>query len=227
MNDGDVPGPPADDAAPIWYAAYGADLLWDCMERHLTGGTLVDDAEPLPGCSDPRPPRDERALLIPHRLYFAGRARHWSAGAEAFIDPQTDPEATTFGRAWRVSRAQLIDLVREKNGRPTLAVDVDALLAAGELQLTRKTPYGHLIRLADLDDVPVVACCSARPFRPAVAKPPAHAYLGTMIAGLRETFNLGSQGVRSYLKDLPGIAGHFSGNAIERIHAETGAVEDG
>ncbi|MFW5859289.1 MAG: hypothetical protein ACOCYP_04640 [Planctomycetota bacterium] len=225
MADAQTPAPDPD-ATPIWYAAYGPDLLWDCMERHLGGGELEPEAAALPGCADPTPPIDERALLIPHRLYFAGRARHWADGGDAFIDPTSGSGVTTFGRAWRVSRSQLVDLIRSKNGRSNLAIDLEALLASGSVCIAGKTPYGRLLRLADLDGLPVIACCSPRPFRPSVARPPSHACLGTLIAGLRETFNLGANGVRSYLKDVPGVAGHYSGNAIERIHAETGTAED-
>ena len=194
----------------LWYAAW-SDLMGCAALHHaLHGGAVVEGARSRPGCQDRRPPCDDRAVLIDRGWRCLGRARWWHKSAAPVLDRVPGPRPT-LARAWSLRWGQLCALA-EQDGHPEAAQAVTAVLDGEQTS--------SFLRLDDLDDRPVITWSPLVAGGPAAPSTP---LLGTIIAGLRETYNLGSQGIRRYLKDVPGIAGTFSGGAIEKLFRQTGA----
>ena len=198
-----------DPEAWLWCAAWNELMGSAALHHALHGGAVVEGARKRPGCPDRRPPADERAILIPQGWRCCGRAQWWQRSAALVLDdlPAARP---TLARAWRLRCGQVVALLEQDGFSDASGRLVAALEGGGD---------GSIRRCDDLDDHPVIAW-SPRCDGPLAA--PSTPLLGTFIAGLREAYGLGAQGVRRYLKDVPGIAGTISGGAIEKLFRQTG-----
>src|SRR5690348_18367195 len=85
----------------VWYAAYGSNICEERLLCYIRGGTPPGSKRNYVGCRDKALPRDARAILIPHRLFFAGSAPGWSDKAMAFIRSARGGES--FGRMYLVT----------------------------------------------------------------------------------------------------------------------------
>ena len=108
--------------ADLWYAAYGSNLARDRFEAYLFGGRPAGATRHYPGARDPSPPLDDRPLLLPGRLFFAGDSPTWGGGI-AFYD--ADGEGTVYARAYRITTEQFSDLAAQEMRRdPGVELDL-------------------------------------------------------------------------------------------------------
>ena len=195
---------------------------------YIEGGTPHGSTRAEPGCRDTSQPLDERAVFIPHQLYFSGRSRRWG-GAPAFIDSVADESVQTYGRAWLITREQFIDVVRQENSDPELAIDLDQAIQDGQLSL-RDRGYGLLLHLGDRDGAPMFTFTSPLPMAERRPAKPSMEYLETIVTGLRECYGLNVVGLRKYLNACPGVDHSLSHGQTEKLlHAamvELGMIED-
>lgn len=181
--------------ADLWYAAYGSNLARDRFTTYLSGGRPVGAARDYPGARDRRPPGDDRPLLLPGRIFFAGRSLTWGGGM-AFYDP--DAAGTVYARAYRITAEQFSDLAAQEMRRaPGTDLDLGPVLTA------RRHTYGpgryetlHLV--GELEGRPVLTF-TAPTDHGLVPNPPAADYLATIARGLRECHGLGDETVADYL----------------------------
>lgn len=189
--------------ADLWYAAYGSNLARDRFTTYLSGGRPVGAARHYPGARDPRPPSDDRPLLLPGRIYFAGRSLTWGGGM-AFYDP--DAPGTVYARAYRLSAEQFSDLAAQEMRRdPGTDLDLAPVLAG------RRHSYGpgryetlHLV--GELEQHPVLTFTA--PVDHGLApNPPGPGYLATIARGLRECHRLSDDTVVAYLDAARAVSG--------------------
>jgi len=85
---------------PIWYVAYGSNLLADRFESYIRG--CGDDAVwgGHRGSADATLPAGDRQVVVPHPVYFGGHSRRWN-GACCFcpVEPLGDDRLPVVGRA--------------------------------------------------------------------------------------------------------------------------------
>jgi len=182
--------------ADLWYAAYGSNLARDRFEAYLSGGRPLGATRHYPGARDPSAPIDDRALLLPGRLFFAGTSPTWGGGI-AFYDP--DAEGTVYARAYRITHEQFSDLAAQEMRRdPGTDLDLTQVLA------DRRHSYGpgryetlHLV--GELDDLPVLTF-TAPSDHTLPSNPPAPAYVDTIVRGLGECHGLTEEQARAYLR---------------------------
>ena len=212
----------------VWYVAYGSNLYSERFMCYIEGGTPFGSKRADLGSEDHAQPLDERAVFLPHRLYFSGRSRRWNGGV-AYIDTIEDDTVMTYSRAWLISRQQFCDLVRQENGEPDLEIDLDAAIAAGSLEV-RDRGYGHLMSLGERDGLPMLTFTSPLPLAERRPSKPSTEYLGVIATGLRECYGLNVVGLRNYLNACPGIDNSLSyGQGDKLLHAalvELGMIED-
>lgn len=96
---------------PVWYVAYGSNLLRERFLCYVTGGEFLGRAHR--GCADPTPPRDEFGLVLPFERYFAHNSSFWGGGV-AFLDPLRRGE--TVARAYLLTYGQFLDVFAQENG---------------------------------------------------------------------------------------------------------------
>ncbi|MFV0525257.1 MAG: histone deacetylase [Acidimicrobiales bacterium] len=202
---------------PVWYAAYGSNLLAARFSTYLTGGPVPGSTGRVqPGARDPAPPRDEATMTVPHRLRFARRSPSWGGGGVAFLDTRPGPAGPgrrpgTAGRApgpslptrlrlWLLTAAQFADVAAQENGRRpgTVRVDLAGVIARGWLDVDP----GWYGRVLDLGPGPgghrVVTVTASRAAPP---NPPHRSYAEVVGAGLTESFGLHHDQARAYLRD--------------------------
>ncbi len=179
----------------VWYAGYGSNLNRQRFLCYILGGTPALGSKNHKGSRDAALPAEDRILTVKHGLYFAlpdghARTENWGPGGVAFIDPETDRDADTICRIWRLSRGQYED-VREQEGR---------------------TWYDKEITLGEADGVPILTVSHGRRLEPTM--PPSPAYLKTIAMGLKETAGLSDEEIADYLLDKPGVRGRIRKHEI-------------
>ncbi len=181
--------------ADVWYAAYGSNLARDRFEAYLVGGRPAGATRHYPGARDRRPPVDDRPLLVPGRIFFAGDSPTWGGGI-AFYD--ADGEGTVYARAYRITVEQFSDLAAQEMRRdPGPELDLSQVLAQ------RRHSYGpgryetlHLV--GELEDLPVLTFTApeGHGLRPNAPSP---TYRATISRGLRECHGLSAAAISDYL----------------------------
>lgn len=206
----------------LWYAAYGSNLSRERFTTYLSGGRPVGAAREYPGARDRRPPSDDRALLLPGRIFFAGLSLTWGGGM-AFYDP--DAAGTVYARAYRITAAQFSDVAAQEMRRPPGAdLDLEPVL------LRHRHTYGpgryetlHLV--GELEERPVLTF-TAPTDHGLVPNPPAAGYLATIARGLREGHGLDDGAVADYLAAASATAGRQLSRP-STVHAPSAAPWSG
>lgn len=208
--------------ADVWYVAYGSNLSWRRFRCYLEGGRPPGSGREHPPSRDPSRPADERAVVIPHRLYFAGCSASWDGGGVAFVDPEPGT-GEALGRAYRVTREQLADIYAGENGMaPGLEVPEGAFV--GPVHDLGGGPYRLLVRTADVHGVPAFTVTG--PTRRDHAAP-ALDYLRHVVDGLEECHGMGVEEAVDHLMTCEGVRGRFDGealtSALDRIDGSAGS----
>lgn len=186
----------------IWYAAYGSNMWAARLACYLAGGCPPGATRSYPGARDRTPPSGDRPVELHGCVYFAWHSPTWDGGI-AFFDP-AGPGASV-GRAYRLTEAQLSDLVEQEMHRtPGVDHDLTHLLAHGSTDVGDGR-YESLHVVGELDGEPVVTFTSPEGVHAADHNEPSAAYLATMARGLVESHGWGPDRVATYLLDRPGI----------------------
>lgn len=214
------PGPPtgyaADPDLPVWYAAYGSNMLRARFDAYLAGGRPPGGRRTYPGCRDTTPPAADLPLILSGSLYFAGESGVWGGGM-AFLDPSADEELPS--RGYLVTSGQFVDIAVQEMHRvpgPGAAPDLAEALRTGRVQ-AGPGRYETLLRPGDLDGHPVLTFTA--PGGPAAARlnPPAAGYLRVLAAGLTEAHGWSPVRAAAYLGTRPGAAGHWNAAAVRAL----------
>lgn len=200
--------------AELWYAAYGSNLAAGRFAAYLSGGRPVGARRTYVGARDPRPHTADRPLLLPGVVFFAWESPTWGGGI-AFYD--ADRAGSVYARAYRITDEQFADLAAQEMRRaPGTDLDLSHVLTR------RRHSYGpgryetlHLV--GELEGLPVLTF-TAPTDHGLIARPPAPAYLATMVRGLTESHGLSEQQARDYLARAvaaaatePTVEGHRAG----------------
>ena len=185
---------------PIWYVAYGSNLLADRFESYILG--CGDDAVwgGHRGSADATLPAGDRQVVVPHPVYFGGHSRRWN-GACCFcpVEPLGDDRLPVVGRAWLVTWGQMVDIVAQENGLPTSAATLpDLVPEPGAAVRVLDGVIDLLLGMDDIDDHP--ACTLASSNLPPAA-PPSPSYRQVLAAGMAE-MGLAPEVAERHLVDL-------------------------
>lgn len=185
---------------PVWYVAYGSNLLAARFDAYLQ--SCGDDMPwgPHRGATDPRPATGDRRVVVPHPVFFGGHSSRWDGGCCFCPDEPTSADRRdVVGRAWRITWDQMADVVAQENGRPT----EDAFLpseppASGESVRVLDGIIDLLIGMDRIDDEPV---CTLGSTAPPPAGPPSMSYRAVLAAGMAE-MGLQPEEAEQHLLDL-------------------------
>lgn len=196
---------------PVWYIAYGSNLLADRFACYLVGGRPPGSSRTYLGCRDPAPARRSVAMHLPGGLAFAGVSTVWSGGL-AFYNPAAGGEVAA--RAYLVSFGQFSDVVAQE-ARTPVGVDLPLGLAPSPRRWQAPSGvYETILHVDDLDDVPVFTITSLAELAP---RPPSAAYLRVILAGLGEAFDWAASARVDYLLRAPGVAPSWSREDLLRL----------
>lgn len=188
----------------VWYVAYGSNLSWERFRCYLEGGRPEGSGREHPPARDPSPPADDGPVVLPHRLYFAGRSVSWGGGGVAFVDPEAE-SGKARARAYRLTREQLADVYAQENGvEPGLALPGEAF--RGPVSDLGEGAYPLLVRVADVEGLPAFTLTGPRRSDAAV---PDVSYLRHVVRGLMESHGMGQMEIVAYLETCAGIRGRL------------------
>ena len=209
----------SEDPDLVWYASYGSNLCYERFICYLEGGKAPGSKRKQRGARDASEPSDERAVFIPHALYFSQHSRSWGGGGVAFIDPRRDDAIQTWGRAYLVTREQFEDIFAQENGTPVEVLDWESLLEQGQLSNGDRW-YHHILKIGDLEDKPILTFTNSTNPEERGYNPPSDAYLQTIVTGIFETYHMGKEGTKKYFRDVPGIKNKIKPGRIVKMWEE-------
>ena len=185
---------------PVWYVAYGSNLLTDRFLAYITG--CGDDAVwgAHRGSTDTTLPTGDRQVVVPYPVYFGGESRRWNgACCMCPAEPTSQDRLPVVGRAWLVTWDQLADIVAQENHMPADTTTIpDSLPAPGVPVRVIDGVIDLLLVLPPMDGIPVATLASSDP---PPAGPPAPRYRSVVAAGMAE-MGMSAQEVEAHLTDL-------------------------
>ena len=187
-------------------------MLRDRFLAYLTGGHGPGNSGRHDGARDQSLPIDDQPVRIDRRLIFTGRSRRWGGGVCAVTSPFGGVgQGECLGRAWLISANQLLDVWRQENGGlETTVVPWPELERRGHVD-DPAGRYRRLERLEPLDGQRAVTI-TCGPEMAVRLTPPTPAYLDLVAAGLAETWQLGPDDARRYLRHhAEGVTGPWPG----------------
>lgn len=133
------------------------------------------------GAADPAPPSADQMVTVPHPVRFGGHSQRWGGGVAWCPHQSLEPqEFAPLGRAWRITRGQLADVVAQENQQETNMVHLpDTFPSVGQAVTTLEGWIDLLISLEDLDGLPAVTLGSTNPPDPGSPGPTYRAVLAT------------------------------------------------
>lgn len=200
----------------IWYASYGSNMSAARLACYLAGGCPPGATRTYPGARDRTLPTDVRPVELAGCVYFAWHSPTWDGGI-AFYDPHGP--GSSVGRAYRLTQAQLSDLLEQEMHRePGIDHDLTELLGEG-IAILGDGRYESLHVVGELEGDPVVTFTSPERMHAADHNEPSSAYLATMGHGLVEGHDWDADRVAHYLLDRPGI-GSWDAERIRGLVAD-------
>jgi len=182
----------------VWYVSYGSNLLAERFAVYLEGGAPPGRTQVQAGARDASRWQDDRPVMVPHRLFFAGESRWWDGGGVAFVDPAPG-EALTRGRAYLVTAEQFQDVLAQESGRAVGSeVDWAPAVADGSVRLG-DNGYDLVIHLGDADGWPMVTFTTPRPPAEHQLNAPGVSYRSTITQGLAQSHGLSGAQADEYL----------------------------
>jgi len=185
---------------PIWYVAYGSNLLADRFESYILG--CGDDAVwgGHRGSADATLPAGDRQVVVPHPVYFGGHSRRWN-GACCFcpVEPLGDDRLPVVGRAWLVTWGQMVDIVAQENGLPTSAATLPDLVP--EPGAAVRVLDGVIDLLLGMDDIDGHPACTLASSNLPPAAPPSPSYRQVLAPSMAEQ-GLAPEVAERHLVDL-------------------------
>ena len=186
--------------APVWYVAYGSNLLTARFLAYITG--CGDDTVwgAHRGSADATLPTGDRRVVVPHPVYFGGHSRRWD-GACCFCpaEPPSEERLPVVGRARLVTWNQLADIVAQENGLPTSAASLpDRVPGPGDSVRVLDGVIDLLLGMEAIDGYPACTLASSR-LPPAA--PPSSSYRLVLAAGMAE-MGLSDEVAERHLLDL-------------------------
>lgn len=200
----------------IWYACYGSSLSYDRFLCYLEGSKAAGASRKNKAARNSQEPVDERAYFIPHALYIAQKSLMWDRGGVAFLKPTSDPKVQTWGRLYLICREQCEDIFRQDNAQADAVLDWDCILNQQPSATTiGEGWYNTVLHIGELEGKPIITFTSSQIHN---VNSPSESYMQMFIDGLHDCYGIGKEGVKSYLKNIPGIkGGKYSNKKIDQM----------
>lgn len=203
----------------IWYACYGSNILEERFICYIKGGQPKGAQTKYEGCTDKTLPADNEDFYICSELYFARESSNWDNGGVAFIRTLFEPQTSTIGRIFLITKGQLIDIAKQETKTTTeLTIDFDSAIKDGSYIFKRPSWYGNLLYLGQQGDYPIFTLTNENDLQPATR--PSKSYLKTICEGIKEVHNFDNATILGYFKTKIGVKGNYSDEELLSIIKE-------
>lgn len=200
----------------IWYACYGSNILEERFLCYIKGGQPKGATTTYEGCMDKTLPADNEDFYICSELYFARESSNWDNGGVAFVRTLFEPQASTIGRIFLITKGQLTDIARQETKTKTeLTIDFDKAVEDGSYIFKRPSWYGNLLYLGQQSELPIFTLTNENDLQPLIK--PSRNYLKTICRGIREAHNFDSKTIFEYLRTKRGVSGNYNDEELLNI----------
>lgn len=187
----------------VWYVSYGSNMCRSRLAAYLLGGRPQGARKSYVGARHRRMPREDVAVDLPGRLYFAGESPTWTGGV-AFYD-HDQPGPATAARAYRITAAQFADVAAQEMHRlPQPDDPIEEIVIDGIEAGRHQAGPGHyetLVEVGRLDGLPMLTFTAPHGYDAVPHTRPSEPYLAMLAAGLRESRGWSDARVREYLAE--------------------------
>lgn len=200
----------------IWYACYGSNILEDRFLCYIRGGQPKGAQTKYEGCTDKTLPADNEDFYICSELYFARESSNWDNGGVAFIRTLFEPQASTLGRIFLITKGQLIDIAKQETKTETeLTLDFDKAVNDGSYIFKQRSWYGNLLYLGQQGDYPIFTLTNENDLQ--TSTKPSKSYLKTICQGIRESHKFDDKTIFEYLRNKRGIKENYKDEELSSI----------
>ena len=202
----------------VWYASYGSNLLEKRFHLYLSGGRFSREHARHPGARDQALPLKPSILLkANYELFFSKWSERWGGGV-AFIKPNPRMPSCWI-RCWDVTEEQFFDIAAQENQLPPGHINIDVQKLVEEKRLDLGTGwYNEVIYLGEMNSQPILTFTTSSV---GGHMKPSAAYLGVLIAGLKERSSLSETEIQKYLAELGGIQGEWTKPELCKVISQT------
>jgi hypothetical protein len=202
----------------VWYASYGSNINADRFLCYIKGGQPEGSAEVETGCKDSSLPVDESTFIIDHPLYFAKEAGRWESQGVAFIGLNKDNENPTYSKKYLITVDQFLDVVKQENNGVDFEIDLNEVKQRGSKVFHRHSWYGNILYLGEEKGFPIYTFTAPWNINDVEWKKPSHAYLKTIIKGLKRDYS--AEEIYHYFHSKPGIKDRYTDDELARLLKE-------
>jgi hypothetical protein len=191
----------------VWYVSYGSNMCRARLAAYLMGGRPRGARKSYVGARHRRMPREDVAVDLPGRLYFAGESPTWGGGV-AFYDH--DEPGPTAARAYRITAAQFADIAAQEMHRlPQHDDPIERIVIEGIETGRHEAGPGHyetLVEVGRRDGLPMLTFTSPHGFDAVPHTRPSEPYLAMLAEGLRESRGWSDAEIRGYLEGCAAVS---------------------
>ncbi|WP_160722942.1 hypothetical protein [Bacillus sp. USDA818B3_A] len=199
----------------VWYASYGSNINTDRFLCYIQGGKPKGSSKVETGCKDPSPPIASSTFTMNYPLYFAKEAAKWESGGVGFIGITQDPECKTYSKKYLITIEQFIDVVVQENNGIPVNIDLNDVIKNGSKVFRRNAWYGNIMYLGEDKGHPIFTFTAPWNINEVEYKKPSHAYLRTIIEGLKDHYS--NDEIYRYFETKDGIKGHYTPDELKRV----------
>jgi hypothetical protein len=149
-------------------------------------------------------------------LYFARESSNWDNGGVAFVRTLFEPQASTIGRIFLITKGQLIDIARQETKTTTeLTIDFDRAIKDGSYIFKRPSWYGNLLYLGQQGEYPIFTLTNENDLQ--TSTKPSKSYLKMICQGIKESHKFDDKTIFEYLRDKRGIKENYKDEELLSI----------
>lgn len=205
----------SEDKQYVWYASYGSNINMDRFLCYIKGGKTVGSTKVETGCKDSSLPIDESTFTINHPLYFSKEAAKWESGGVAFLGLNEDKDSITYSKKYLITLEQFLEVLEQENNGIGFDFDLEEVKKKGSIIFRNNSWYGNILYLAEEKGYPIFTFTAPWEMGDVEYKKPSHAYLTTIINGLKDDYS--NEEINHYLQNKPGIKGKYSDDELASI----------
>ncbi len=188
----------------VWYACYGSNLYRKRFMCYIQGGKCEAMQKTQKGCRDKTPPLDDQPYTLQYQLYFAQYSSNWDGGV-AFILQNRTIGHQTYGRIYKISEEQFLDVVSQENGNKPFKLDLSEVIARGSIVIDTDWRYGRIIYLGEEQGDPVFTFTAPNDTDYSYRTRPSQKYIDTIVKGLIQIHGMSEQAALEYLIQLEAL----------------------
>jgi hypothetical protein len=141
-------------------------------------------------------------------LYFAKEAEKWESQGVAFLGLNQATGGPSYSRKYLITIEQFLEVVKQENNGVDVDIDLSEVKKKGSTIFRQDSWYGNILYLGEEKGYPIFTFTASWDLNDVESKKPSHAYLSTIITGLKRDYS--DEQIYQYFQSKPGIKDQYS-----------------